>query len=414
MIPIAAIPVSFGEIVSLTRKLAFDNLFGESDVATFENQLAGYVGSESAVSCDSGRTALYLALKALGLEAGDEVLVPAYTCAIVFEMVLRAGLRPVFVDVNPETCTIDPELVPKSLSSRTKVVIPVHLFGTPCDMDPIVEVADKYGLYVIEDVAQGLGAEFKGRKTGSFGDLAIFSFGPGKSITGGEGGAITINNTELTETVETLQSHLPEPDLGSKLHVTRNVLAMKMFSSSRFYGLVKNSVDSSIRRTDDMINQNCLTLMEESPSHLMPSLKPTKMPEASATVIVKQLHRIDDLNAKRIANVSRLSELMRGEDDQSIKLPRIDSEMRSTFTRFPVVIIKGTRSSIIKQMLRQGVDAKELYHYVAWLLHSLSKSSYPQAEFLSDSLMAIPNHPLLTNEELEKISSVFLAALKAI
>lgn len=413
MIPIAALPISFGEIASLTRKLALDNLFGESDVARFENQLADYIGSKRAVSCDSGRTALYLALKALGLQAGDEVLVPAYTCAIVFEMVLRAGLRPVFIDVNPETYTIEPELIPQSLSSRTKAVIPVHLFGTPCDMDPIVEAAGKHGLYIIEDVAQALGAEYKGQKAGRFGDLAIFSFGPGKSITGGEGGAIAINNAELTEPVEALRSPLPRPDLGSKLHVTRNVLAMNVFSSSRFYGIVKNSVDSSIKRTDDMINQNCLALTEGSPSHLMPSFKPTKMQEASAAVIVRQLQRTDALNAKRIANVGKLSELMKDEDDHCIKLPQMDPEIKSTFTRFPILVLKGNRSLMIREMLRQGVDAKELYHYIAWLLKRLSKNNYPQAELLSNSLMAIPNHPLLTSGELEKIAAAFLAAIKA-
>lgn len=414
MIPIAALPISFGEVLSLTRKLAFDNLFDESDVAESENQLANYVGSRKTISCDSGRTALYLALKALGLDAGDEVLVPTYTCAIVFEIVMRAHLKPVFVDVSPATRNIDPTLIPKSLSSRTKAVIPVHLFGCPCEMDPIVEVADKYGLYIIEDVAQALGAEYKGRKAGSFGDLAIFSFGPGKSITGGEGGAIAINNAELKEAVETLELQLPNPDLGWKLHVAKNILAMKMFSSSRFYGIVKGSVDSSIRRTDSMINQNCLTLAKGAASPLHASLRPAKLPEASASVIVKQLQKIDSFNEKRIANAQRLTELLRVEDDRYIKLPWPDSKTKSTFTRFPIRILKGNRALIIKEMLRQGVDAKELYHYVAWLLHRLSEKRYSNAELLSNSLMALPNHPLLTDEELEKISSVFLTALGAV
>jgi len=413
MIPIAAVPISFGEILSLTRKLAFGNLLDESHVTELENELANYVGLKRVFACNSGRTALYLAIKALELDPGDEVLVPAYTCAIVFEMILRAGLKPVFVDVNLETCNLNVELIPKVLTKKTKAIVPVHLFGRPCDMDPIIDAADEYGLYVVEDAAQALGAEYKGQKIGSFGDLAVFSFGPGKSITGGEGGAIAINNSELIETVEKLQAQLPSPDLGWKLHVARNVLAMKIFASRSLYGLVKGSVDSSMEKTDEIIFQNCLTLSKGVSSPLKPSLKLAKMPEVSASVIVKQLEKIDDLNEKRTRNADKLLALLRDQDEKSIHLPPTDSDTKNTFTRFPIRILRGNRAFVIKEMLGLGVDTKGLYHYVADLLPRLSEESFSNAETLSHSLVALPNHPMLMDRELEEISSAFISSLRA-
>jgi len=412
MIPIATVPISFGEVLSLTRKLAFGNLFDESDVAQFEKELANYVGTKRVLACNSGRTALYLAMKALGLNPGDEVLVPGYTCAILFEVVLRAGLKPVFVDVNLETCNLNSELIPKILTLKTKAIIPVHLFGRPCDIDLIVEAADKYGLYIVEDVAQALGAEYKGQKAGSFGDLAIFSFGPGKSITGGQGGAIAVNNPDLIESIESFQSQLPNPNLRWKLLVTRNVLAMKIFSSRSLYGLVKGHVDSNMEKTDEMIIQNCSTLAKGLSSPLNPSLKPAKMPEASASVILKQLQKIDALNEKRIMNANELSALLRAEDEKSIQLPKTYNDSKSTFTRFPIRILRGNRTLVIKEMSRRGVDAKELYYYAADLLHKLSKAQFPNTEALSDSLIALPNHPLLAEEDLKEISTALLSTLQ--
>jgi|SRR3989304_848463 len=412
MIPMVALPIGFGEMFSLSRTLAFGNLFSCSTVTDFEKKLANYIGSKRVFACNSGRTALYMALKALGLKTGDEVLVPAYTCGIVFEMIFRAGLRPAFVDVVPETYNLDPQLIPEMVTSKTRAIIPVHLFGYPCNMDPIVEAADKYGLYIVEDAAQALGAEYKGQKAGSFGDLVIFSFGPGKSVMGGEGGAIAINNTELTESVESLLFQLSNPDLRWELHVAKNILAMKMFSNEALYAFVKGSVDSSIKKMDEMTIQNCLALSRGSSSDLNPTLKPSKMPEASAAVIIKQLEKLDDLNRMRIMNANKLISFLEAEDGKSIRLPQINSDVKNTFTRFPIQVMKGKRNLVMNEMLRRGVDVKELYYYVDDLLHGLSRTRFPTAEALTDCLMALPNHPLLTEADLEKISESLILSLQ--
>jgi perosamine synthetase len=185
MIPRTAIPIGNEELFSILFPVMRN---GNEEIADFEMDLASYLGALKVFAVNSGRTALFSALQALGLKKGENVIVPAYTCAIVFEVILRLGLKPNFVDVDPETYNFDPELIPKAITSGTRAIIPVHLFGAPCEMDQIMEIASKYGLFVVEDVAQALGAEYKGRKLGTFGDLAMFSFGPGKSVMSGEGG----------------------------------------------------------------------------------------------------------------------------------------------------------------------------------------------------------------------------------
>src|SRR5262249_1299504 len=141
-----------------------------------------------AISCCNGTAALHLALKALGVGAGDEVLVPTLTFVATANAVTYCGARPVFVDAEPATWNIDPAFIDAKITPRTKGIVALHLYGHPADMDPILSVARRHGLFVIEDAAEACGAEYKGRKVGSIGDLATFSFYGNKIITTGEGG----------------------------------------------------------------------------------------------------------------------------------------------------------------------------------------------------------------------------------
>jgi len=355
-----------------------------------------------------------VALQALRLKPGNEVIVPAYTCAIVFEIVLRLGLKPVFVDVDRETYNINHEKIPEAITPATKAIVPVHLFGHPCDMDSICEISNRYGLFIVEDVAQALGAEFKGKKVGVFGDLAIFSFGPGKSITGGEGGAIAVNNEELVEQASQIHSKLPSPNLQWVLHIIKNVTAMRLFSNNRLYALVKNPVEERSENTDKMILRNCLTLAGKNMGALSLTLEPAKMPNISAAILCRQLMKLDELNNRRIENAMRLTTLLSETCKAKVKLPTTDSDVKNTFTRYVVRILEGNRESAVEEMSRRGIDAKKLYHYVAATLHQLSDKRYACAEELSTSLLGIPNHPLLTESDLEQISSALQSALEVI
>jgi len=176
-------------------------------IEEFEREFAKYCGVKYGVATANGTVALHLALKALGIGKGDEVIVPALTFVATANAVTYCGAKPVFVDSHPEYWCINPEKIEEKITPRTKAIIPVHLYGHPCDMDRIMEIARNYNLYVIEDAAEAHGAEYKGRKVGSFGDISCFSFYGNKMITTGEGGICLTNNEELAERMRNLRDH---------------------------------------------------------------------------------------------------------------------------------------------------------------------------------------------------------------
>ncbi len=177
-------------------------------VEEFEKDFAKYCGTESAIGVGSGTEALLLALKALDVGPGDEVITVPSTFIATAEAISHAGANPVFVDVCENTCNMDPDRLEGAVSAKTKAIIPVHLFGQPADMAPILEFARRKGLPVIEDAAQAHGATYRGQKAGSMGDLGCFSFYPGKNLGAfGEGGAVVTNNKEFDERIRMLRDH---------------------------------------------------------------------------------------------------------------------------------------------------------------------------------------------------------------
>jgi dTDP-4-amino-4,6-dideoxygalactose transaminase len=177
-------------------------------VAAFEADFAGYCNSKYAVGVSSGTDALWLALLALGVGPGDEVITVPNSFMATAEAITYCGAKPVFVDVDERTYNMDPTGLGKALTSRTKAIVPVHLFGQPADMDPILAFARKHGLFVVEDAAQAHGAQYKGRRVGTLGDLACFSFYPGKNLGAlGEAGAVVTNCAELQQKIQVLRDH---------------------------------------------------------------------------------------------------------------------------------------------------------------------------------------------------------------
>lgn len=181
-------------------------------VSRFEDMLGEFIGVPHAVSTSSGTAALHLALTALGIGPGDEVLVPDLTFGACGNVVLHCGADPVFVDVNPETWTMDPASAADRISERTRAIMPVHLYGHPCDMDPLLELADEHELFVVEDCAEALGAKYKGDRVGKLGDVGIFSFYANKVITTGEGGMVTTRDPEVDERLRLLRDHGMSPE----------------------------------------------------------------------------------------------------------------------------------------------------------------------------------------------------------
>jgi len=177
-----------------------------SEVAGFEHDFAAYSGTTECIALNSGTSALHLALLAAGIGPGDEVITVPFTFVASVAAILYANAKPVLVDIDPASFTIDPSAIEAAITPRTKAILPVHLYGQAADMDPIMEIARRRRLVVIEDAAQAHGAKYKGRPVGSIGDMACFSFYPGKNLGAyGEGGAVTTNNAEYARTVRMLR-----------------------------------------------------------------------------------------------------------------------------------------------------------------------------------------------------------------
>lgn len=181
-------------------------------INAFEEKFANLCGTKYALSASNGTTALHLALASLGIKEADEVIVPDVTFIATANAVSYTGAKPVCVDIETDTWCIDPESIKKKITPRTKAIIPVHLYGHPANMDEIIAVAQEHNLYVIEDAAEAHGAEYKGKRVGSLGDLGIFSFYGNKIITTGEGGIITTNSDEIYERSKMLRDHAMSKD----------------------------------------------------------------------------------------------------------------------------------------------------------------------------------------------------------
>lgn len=176
------------------------------EVEAFERQFAQYTQTQHAIAVNTGTSALHLALLAVGVEAGDEVITTPFTFIATASAIDYIGAKPVFVDIDPLTCTIDPNLIEAAITPRTKAIVPVHIFGQPANMDEIMSIARRHGLRVIEDAAQAHGAEYHGWRIGGIGDVGCFSFYPGKNLGAyGEGGAVTTNDPEIARKVRMLR-----------------------------------------------------------------------------------------------------------------------------------------------------------------------------------------------------------------
>jgi perosamine synthetase len=175
-------------------------------VKEFENQFSLYIGKEFGVAVANGSAALDIAVKAIGIGLGDEVIMPTFTIISPALSVIRAGGKPVLVDSDPQTWNMDVEKIEKKITKKTKAILVVHIYGLPVDMEPILQLAKTYNLRIIEDAAEMHGQTYKGRKCGSFGDLSIFSFYPNKLITTGEGGMIVTDDEELAQKCQELRN----------------------------------------------------------------------------------------------------------------------------------------------------------------------------------------------------------------
>ncbi|MBI2542867.1 MAG: DegT/DnrJ/EryC1/StrS aminotransferase family protein [Candidatus Aenigmarchaeota archaeon] len=185
---------------------------GGKYIEEFENGFSKYLNAKHSITACNGTAALHLALLSLGIEKGDEVILPNFTMIASANSIVYTGAKPVFVDVEPRTWNIDVDKIEEKITKDTKAIMAVHIFGHPCDMDPILKIANEHGISVVEDAAESIGAEYKGKIVGCLGDVGAFSFYGNKIITTGEGGMVVTNNEETAERIKAFKNHWFDKD----------------------------------------------------------------------------------------------------------------------------------------------------------------------------------------------------------
>jgi perosamine synthetase len=241
-------------------------------VEEFERKFARYLGIKHAVATSSGTTALHVALAALGIKKNDEVIMPSFTCIPPASMTILLGGIPVFADIEPSTYNIDPISIERLITERTKVIIPINYAGHPSDLKAIQEIANKYGLKILNDAAEALGAYCDGKNIASFGDVAIFSFSPNKTITTGEGGMITTNDDEIAEKARIIRDYGQKErfryvELGSNYHMTEMQAAIGIVQLNKIDEIVKRKRKNAQMLTEKLSKIEGLTPPVELPDY---------------------------------------------------------------------------------------------------------------------------------------------------
>ncbi len=330
-------------------------------VDEFEKKFSEYCNCKFGVTSTSGTTSIHLALASLGIKRGDQVIVPAFTMIGSVLPVIYCGAQPVLVDCEPETWNINADLIEEKITDKTKAILPVHIYGHPCNMDKILRTAKKYGLFVIEDAAEAHGAEYKGKKVGGLGDIGCFSFYANKIITCGEGGMLVTNNEEVAKHAKTLKDLSFE---GGK---------------SRVY--IHSEVGYNYRLTN-----------------------------LQAAVGLAQFERIDELIEMRRKNAQLYHQLLK--DTEGLRLPIEKEWAKNVYWMYSILVtpeFKMTRDKLMKELERRGIETRSFFvpmhkQPVFRSMHLFEDENYPVAEELSNKGLYLPSSSGLKQEEIKYIS----------
>lgn len=353
MINIAKPIITDEEIEAVTEVLKSGMLAQGPKVEEFQNKFAQYSDAKYGIATSSGTTALHTALVAAGVEQGDEVVTTPFTFAATSNSILYSNATPVYADIDPKTFNLNPEKIEEKITDKTKAIMPVHLYGQPADMDPILEIAEKHDLKVIEDAAQAHGSTYKGKKIGSIGDLGCFSFYPTKNMTTGEGGMVTTNDEELAEKSSMVRAH-----------------------------------GESKRYEQSLLGYNY------------------RMTDIAASIGLVQLKNIDQINKKRNENAEYLSEGL--SDVEGITTPEIAENVTHVFHQYTIRVSKDRdafKDFLTQKEIGTGVHYPIVLYKQPYYQNIGLTGNCPEAELAANQVISLPVHPSLTQEELDTIIS---------
>ncbi len=321
------------------------------EVSMLEEEVASYIGVDFGVGVANGTDALHLALLACGIGAGDEVITTPFTFIATCEAISYCGARPVFVDIDPRTYTIDANRIEEKVTEHTKAIIPVHLYGQSADMDKIMDIASRYGLRVIEDTAQAFGADYKGRKLGGIGDVGCLSFFPTKNLGGyGDGGMVLTQDKEIAEKVRMLRVH------GSSKKYIHSFLGFN-----------------------------------------------SRLDELQAAILRVKLKYIDLWNKMRRKNATHYNDLLKGHD---IAIPYEEDYNRHVYHLYVICI--ANRDECQSYLSERGISTaihysipvskQDAFKYLGYVEKDL-----PNSHRISGEILALPMYPELTEDEIEVV-----------
>ena len=342
------------------RVLASSSFVGGAEVERFELALAGEVGVPHAVAVGSGTAALHLALRAAGIGPGDEVILPPNTFFATAEAVLAAGATPVLADVHPDTALLDPDAVEAVVTHRTAAIAAVHLYGQPVDADRFGTIADRHGLFLLEDAAQALGAAWRAHPAGSLGAAAGFSFYPGKNLGAlGDGGAVTTTDADLARRVRLLRSHGESP---------RGV-------------------------------------------HVLPGFC-ERLDELQAAFLTAKLPHFPAAQAERRRLVARYRRRLAGEEQVEL----LETAAGARHAHHLLVARVPRRDAVLARLHGAGVGASVHYRTPIHLQPACpdlgAKGAFPHAEALADNIVSLPLYPGMADELVDRCADALVAAIE--
>lgn len=325
------------------------------NIQKFEQEFAQACGAKYGVSCTSGTAALHLALATLGVGRGDEVIIPTFTMIATVNAVTYTGAKPVLVDSEPNTWNINVKKIEEKITHRTKVIMPVHTYGHPADMDKILDIAKKYNLYVVEDAAEAHGSEYQGRKIGSIGDIACFSFYANKIITTGEGGMLTTDNEEMAKIARGLRGHA--------------------FSEERHFW--HNYIGFNYRMTN-----------------------------LQAAIGLAQMEKFDENVRRRIQNAKLYNSMLK--NIKGITLPPQTKGVKNVYWMYSILVndeFDITRDELRKKLAKRGIETRTFFIpiHLQPIYFRRYNERFPVAEELCGRGMYLPSASTLTKEEIEYV-----------
>lgn len=351
MIPITKPDIGEDEIRAVEEVLRSGYIVQHNKTKEFEEKFASYTKTKFGVATSSGTTALMIALEALGVTEGDEVITTPFTFAATGNAILYVGAKPVFADIDPNTYNIDPESVEKLVNEKTKAIIPVHLYGQPCDMKRLQKICHDNNLFMVEDACQAHGAEYDGRKAGSFGDISCFSFYATKNLVTAEGGMCLTNSEKLAEKMQMIRNH------GQGDQYEHRILSYNF-----------------------------------------------RMTDINAALGLVQLAKLDRMNSERKKNAKFFTEGLTGLD--FLEMPFVPDNTVPSWHQYTLRILHGKRDRFIEYMKNNNVACRVYYPIPLYLQPLYKKIGYekglsPIAERAAKEVVSIPVAPHLT--EMDKI-----------